>query len=90
MDAKYDIIGIIRKYATPQPYTRDYYNLDSEFYEQQRGYFTNPSPGSQTQTSNNQLQSTAEEIAAISSVSNLSEDSESSIYNDLFTNDIPT
>ncbi|XP_060809066.1 uncharacterized protein LOC132903823 [Amyelois transitella] len=30
MDAKYDIIGIIRKYAMPQSYTRDYYNLDSE------------------------------------------------------------
>lgn len=89
MDAKYDIIGIIRKYATPQSYTRDYYNLDSEFYEH-RGYFTNTSPESQTQTSNNQHQSPSDEIAAISSVSNLSENSDASIYNDLFTDDINT
>lgn len=89
MDAKYDIIGVIRKYATPQLNTRNYYNVDSEFYEQQRGYFTNSSPGSETQTSNNQLQSTSDEIPAILSVgSNLSEDSDTSMYNDLFTDDI--
>lgn len=89
MDAKYEIIGIIRKYAMPQSYTRDYYNLDSEFYEQ-RGYFTNQSPGSQTETSNNQLQSTSDELPSISSVSNLSGDSDTSIYSDLFTDDIST
>lgn len=70
MDAKYDIIGIIRKYAAPQSYTRDYYNLDSKFYEQ-RGYFTNQSPGSETQISNNQLQPTSGEIAATSFVSHI-------------------
>ncbi|KAL4719998.1 hypothetical protein ACJJTC_004147 [Scirpophaga incertulas] len=88
MDAKYDIIGIIRKYAAPQSYTRDYYSLDSEFYE--RGYFTNQSPGSETQISNNQLQPTSDEMAAISSVSNLSGDSNASIYKDLFPDDVPT
>ncbi|KAL4718065.1 hypothetical protein ACJJTC_011810 [Scirpophaga incertulas] len=88
MDAKYDIIGIIRKYAAPQSYTRDYYSLDSEFYE--RGYFTNQSPGSETQISNNQLQPTSDEMAAISSVSNLSGDSNASIYKDLFSDDVPT
>ncbi|KAF9405686.1 hypothetical protein HW555_013690, partial [Spodoptera exigua] len=65
MDAKYDIIGIIRKYTMPQSYSRDYYNLDSELYEQP-GYFTNQSPGSQTLT-NAQLQSTSDELAATSS-----------------------
>lgn len=86
MDAKYDIIGIIRKYAMPQSYTRDYYNLGSELYEQP-GYFTNQSPGSQTLT-NAQLQSTSDELAATSSVSNFSGDSDASIYSDLFTDDI--
>lgn len=86
MNAKYDIIGIVRKYAMPQSYTRDYYNLDSEMYEQ-RGYFTNQSSGSQALT-NNQLQSTSDELAAISPVSNLSGDSDASLYSDLFTDDI--